>query len=333
MGVLTCFGRLLMPFFLLICLTGSLHSEPIKIVFSTYWPTSYEYMWLPVKHFAENVEKRSNGRVKFELNHSKKLFNGLEEFKALERGDIDMSSPLDIYNIDSIPELGISSLPFLYNNIQDLQKALDAGLWDLGINQKLLDHNIVALGVSVIEPYQIYSKDFQVISPQDIKDKKWGVSGATHSKAIEIMGGVPELMSSGKLYMEFQKGRINGCTRPLLTGRGRRLYEVIDYITITNFSLITTFLSINKDKWDSLPNDIQNIMKEEALIKNQEHMNRLNQAVNNHIEFYKKLGVNLHFSSKHEIETFRKVMLPVYDWWLNQVPDGQKYIDFVKTHR
>ncbi|MFH2057379.1 MAG: TRAP transporter substrate-binding protein DctP [Pseudomonadota bacterium] len=337
MRVITCFGRLFLPFLLLICLTGPVHSEsvkkPIKIVFSTYWPTSYEYLWLPIKHFAQNVEKRSSNRVKFELHHSKQLFDGFEEFKALERGDIDMSSPLDIYNIDSIPEFGISSLPFLYDNIQSLENALDAGLWDLGITQKLLDHNIVVLNVSVLEPYQIYSRDFQVISPKDIKDKKWGVSGATHSKAIEILGGIPELMSSGKLYMEFQKGKINGCTRPLLTGYGRQLYEVIDYITINNFSLISTFLSINKDKWDSLPEDIQTIIKEEALIKSQEQTGRLNQEINNHIEFYKKIGVKLHFSTKQEIEAFRKAMLPVYDWWLKKVPDGQKYINFVKAHR
>ncbi len=337
MGAITRLVSFFMPFLLLICFAGSLHSEPIKkpikIVFSTYWPTSYEYLWLPVKNFAEKVEKRSNGRVKFELYHSKKLFSGFEEFKALERGDIDMSSPLDIYNTDIIPELGISNLPFLYNNIQSLQNALDAGLWDLGIKQKLLERNIVVLSVSACEPYQIYSKDFQVISPDDIKDKIWGVSGTTHGKAIEILGGKPEIMSSGKLYMEFQKGRINGSTRPLLTGRGRQLYEVIDYITITNFSLFTTFLSINKNKWDSLPGDIQSIMKEESLIKNREHLGRLEQEVRNHIEFYEKIGVTLHHSSKQEIETFRKAMLPVYNWWLQKVPDGQKYIDFVKTHR
>lgn len=337
MGFITCFMRLFISFLLLICFTGPLHSEPvknpIKIVFSTYWPTSYEYLWLPVKHFAENVEKKSNHRVKFELHHSKKLYDGFKEFGALKRGDIDMSSPLDIYNMDSIPELGISSLPFLYDNIENLDKALNEGLWDLGIKQKLLDHNIVVLSVSVLEPYQIFSKDFKVLSPKDIKDKKWGVSGATHSKAIENLGGFPELMSSGKLYMEFQKGRISGCTRPLLTGRGRQLYEVIDYITINNFSLITTFLSINKDKWDSLPQDIQTIIKKQALVKNQEQLVRLNKEVNNHIKFFEKIGVQLHFSNKHEIETFRKAMLPVYDWWLKKVPDGQKYIDFVKVHR
>ncbi len=79
MGAITRLLSFFMPFLLSICFAGSLHSEPInkpiKIVFSTYWPTSYEYLWLPVKHFAERVEKRSNGRVKFKLHHSKKLFN------------------------------------------------------------------------------------------------------------------------------------------------------------------------------------------------------------------------------------------------------------------
>ena len=72
-------------------------SKTIDITFSTYMPTSYEYLWLPMKHFAENVEKQTNGQVKFKLYHSGQLYKGKEEFAALERGDIDMTSPLDIY--------------------------------------------------------------------------------------------------------------------------------------------------------------------------------------------------------------------------------------------
>ncbi|MBE9541722.1 MAG: hypothetical protein IMF01_05335, partial [Proteobacteria bacterium] len=71
-------------------------SKPIEIVLSTYMPTSYGYLVTPLKHFTEAVEKESGGRVKFKFYHSGQLYKGKEEFAALERGDIDMTSPLDI---------------------------------------------------------------------------------------------------------------------------------------------------------------------------------------------------------------------------------------------
>ncbi len=320
---------------LVVCLgaPAEAESEPIEIVFSTYWPVSYKYLWLPVKHFAEKVEKQSSGRVRFKLYHSKKLYNGKDEFGALERGDIDMSSPSDIYHAKIIPELGITSLPFLFNNPESLQKILDAGLWDLGITQKLLEHNIVVLSVSACDPYQIYSKGFQVLSPGHIKGKKWGVSGTTHSKAVEILGGTPETMSSGKLYMAFQKGGIDGCTRPLITGCGRYLYETVDYLTITNFAHLSSFLCINRKKWDSLPEDIREIMKKAGKEQTREQLWRVNEYIDESIKLFKKKDVSVHIAMPEQTDKFRKAMSPVYDWWVNKVPDGKKYIEFVRTHR
>lgn len=323
----------LLSFFFCVTTQAKKKNEPIKIIFSTYWPVSYEYVWLPVKHFAEKVEKQSNQRVKFKLYHSKQLFGGKEELAALERGDIDMTCPTDQYHTKLIPELGITSLPFLYKDHEHLQKILDAGLWDIGINQKLLEHNIVVLSAAVGEPFQIYSNEYPVTSPDDIKNKKWGVSGATHRKAIEVLGGIPEVMSSGRLYMEFQKGRISGCTRPLLTGTGRKLYEVVDYLSITNFACYTSFLCINRSKWQSLPEDIQQII----LTADKERINQQSRMVKSYIaesiNFFEEQGIKVHIPSQKEKDAFKQAMIPVYDWWLKEVPDGQKYIDFVNQYQ
>ena len=77
---------------------------------------------------------------------------------------------------------------------------------------------------------------------------------------MELMGGSPTTMSSGELYMALQRGTINGTTRPMITGLGRKLYEVVDNLTITNMAYFTCVLAINKEKWESLPKDIQDIM-------------------------------------------------------------------------
>ena len=63
MGVVNGYGRTIIAFLLVICLAGVVYSEPdtekpIKLIFSTYLPTSYEYIWLPCKHFTENVGKK-----------------------------------------------------------------------------------------------------------------------------------------------------------------------------------------------------------------------------------------------------------------------------------
>lgn len=308
-------------------------SKPIEIVFSTYWPTSYEHSWLPIVHFAEEVKKQSGGRVKFQLYHTAQLYKGKEEFAAVERGDIDMSAPLDLYNMGIVPELGISNLPFMWGRPRSLQKTLDAGLWDLGIKDKLLKHNMVVLGVAAGGPYQIYAKGFAVRIPQDMKGKKWGVSGSTASKAVELLGGSPTTMSSGELYLALQRGTIDGCTRPLITGIGRKLYEVIEHLSITNMAYYCSFLIINKKKWDSLPEDIREIMKKAAKKRDQEMMERVEVFIDEAVALFKGKGVKVHMTTPEERAQFKKAMAPVYEWWLKKVPGGKKYIEFSKAHQ
>ncbi|HDM74864.1 MAG TPA: ABC transporter substrate-binding protein [Deltaproteobacteria bacterium] len=307
-------------------------AKPIEIVFSTYMPTSYEYLVLPLKHFAEKVEKQSEGRLRFKFYHSGQLYKGKEEFAALERGDIDMTAPLDIYNTGIVPELGISNLPFMWSNPESLQRTLDAGLWDLGINGELLKHNMVVLGVAAGGPYQIYSKKHPVCTPRDMEGKKWGISGSTASKATELLGGAPTTMSSGELYLALQRGTIDGCTRPLITGLGRKLYEVVEHLSVTNMAYFCSFLAINKKKWDSLPEDVQEIMKKAAKERNQEQLHRLLAFMKKAIKLYQDKGVKVHIATQEELAKFKEKMAPVYDWWLTKVPDGKKYIEFAETH-
>ncbi len=312
--------------------TAYAKDKPIEIVFSTYMPTSYPYLIKPLENFMETVEKQSGNRVKFKFFHSGQLYKGKEEFAAMERGEIDMCAPNDLYLTGIIPDTGISNLPFLWDTPASMQKSLDAGLWDLGINQKFEQHNAKVLGLSSGGSYQIYVKGDKVTTPEEIKGLKWGVSGSTASKAMELMGGSPTTMSSGELYMALQRGTINGTTRPMITGLGRKLYEVVDNLTITNMAYFTCVLAINKEKWESLPKDIQDIMIAAGKQRDQQQLEMLEAFMEEAIQQYKDKGVNVHVLTGEELAAFKKAMVPVHEWWLSNVPEGKKYIDFVAEH-
>jgi len=303
--------------------------KPIEIVFSTYMPTSYPYLVQPLQDFISYVEKEAGGKVAFKFFHSGQLYKGKEEFAALERGEIDMAAPNDLYLTGIIPNTGISNLPFLWETPASMQKSLDAGLWDLGIHQKFEEHNVKVLGRAAGGPYQIYSKGFSVRLPSDMKGQKWGVSGSTASKAIELLNGSPTTMSSGELYMALQRGTINGTTRPLITGLGRKLYEVVDNLVVTNMAYFTCVLAINKEKWESLPADVQEVMIEAGKKRDAQQLKMLEEFMADAIRQYKEKGVNVHESTPEELAQFQVEMKPVHEWWLGKVPDGKKYIEFI----
>lgn len=304
-----------------------------KLTFSTYWPTSYGYLIDPIFSFADKVKKRSNGRVEIEVFHSKQLFGGKEEYGALERGDIDMSAPLGDYNSGVLPELGISSMPFLFPSPRAFQNALDAGLWDLGINQAMEAKGVKVLNVAAGGPYQLYGKGFSIRKPADLKGKKIAVSGSATSRAMELAGASPTAMSSGDLYVALQRGTIDATARPLITGLGRKLYEVLDNITEVNMSYFETFLAINLNTWNKLPPDLQEIIQKAADERSQEQLEMLEAYMVDAKGIYEENGVNYHIASPAELGEFQQAVAPVYDWWRGQVSDGDKYINFAKKNQ
>jgi TRAP-type C4-dicarboxylate transport system substrate-binding protein len=307
--------------------------ETFDLTFSTYWPTSYEYLFKPIESFAQRVEENSDGRIEVEIFHSAQLFGGKEELGAVERGDIDMSAPLDIYHTGAVPSLGVSSLPFMWPSPASLQETLDAGLWDQGIAQDLRDKNMVVLNVAVGGPYQIYAKDFEVRTPDDLAGKKIAVSGTTASKALELMDGSPTTMSSGELYLALQRGTIDGTTRPLLTGLGRNLYEVVDHLTLTNMAYFTSFLVINQDSWDELPADLQAVVQDAADQRSVEQLPLLEDFLDAAVARFEERGVNVHEATAEELAAFQERMAPVYDWWTGQVADADTLIAFARENQ
>ena len=304
-----------------------------KLTFSTYWPTSYNYLIDPIFSFADKVKKRSNGRVEIEVFHSKQLFGGKEEFGALERGDIDMSAPLGDYNSGALPELGISSMPFLFPSPRAFQNSLDSGLWDLGINQAMEAKGVKVLNVAAGGPYQLYGKGFAIRKPSDLVGKKIAVSGSATSRAMELVGASPTAMSSGDLYVALQRGTIDATARPLITGLGRNLYEVLDNLTVVNMSYFETFLAINLKTWNTLPKDLQKIIQEAADERSQEQLQMLEAYMAKAKGTFEENNVNYHIATDSELAKFQESVAPVYDWWKGQVDDGDKYINFAKNNQ
>lgn len=297
------------------------------------FPLSYTYIVDPSFAWCEAVEERSGGRVKVSIYHSKELFGGKEEFAALGRGDIDVGIPHDIYHTGEVPDLGITSLPFVFEDVDEAMRILDAGLRDMIIPVVEEANNCVVLGWTVFDPYNFYCEE-PILTLEDVKGKVWATSGTCHTKAIEILGGSPTMMSSSELYLALQTGVIDGTTRPLITGVGRKLHEVVGHLTMAGFSPWGCLLLVNRDTWNRLPPDVQEIMRDEGHNWEEEQFQLAKEYVAEAIDKLRAGGMTVHYLPMEEMAKFREAMAPCWEWWLaEECPEGQKYLDFVEANR
>lgn len=305
-------------------------AEKYELSLSTYLPPSYEYIYQPMESFAKRAEEKSQGRLKINIFHSGQLFDGYEELAALSRGDIDITNFSGSYAGGSIPALNIFTLPFLLNDMPHLRRAVDGGLLDLGIKEELASkHNALILGVAPFDPYELYSAKEPVLKAEDFKGKVWATTSATDARAVQLLGGSPTGMSSSDLYLSFDRGVINATPRPLITGMGRSLYEVVKHLSLVNLAVDTSILTINKDKFDALPKDLQDILVESAKERDADQFQRVDEYIKVALKKFEAAGMNIHRVTPEAREDMKQKTAPAIAEWAAQVPNGDAYLKLV----
>ncbi len=309
----------------------SAKSKPIELTFSTMFPTSY--FWTPIaQKWCKYVEKESNGAIKIKFFHSGQLFKAKAELPALQRGEIDISIPNANYQSGTIPGSDVGALPFLLKNEDDAWHIIKKGLWKQGLSDKWLKKNIRVLAETPAGMYQFGNIKHPIKTPEDVKGLIWAVSSKAHAKAIEELGGSPTFMSSSRLYTAFQRKTIDGCLRPYLTYSGRKLYEVVPYLTIANVGNYTCVLAFNNDKFKSLPKDLQKLLDSASEKWAEWSFAGVKDTVSKSLKLFKEHGMKIYTLNDKEFNNFKGRLSAVYEWWLKQVPDGKKYIDFIEKN-
>ncbi len=309
----------------------SAKNKKIVLTFSTMFPMSY--FWTPVAmKWCKYIEKESNGEVKIKFFHSGQLFKAKAELPALQRGEIDICIPNANYQSGTIPGSDVGALPFLLKNEDDAWHVIKKGLWDIGLKQKWLKKGIKILAITPAEMYQFGNLKHPVNKPEDVKGLIWAVSSKAHAKAIEVLGGSPTFMSSSRLYTAFQRKTIDGCLRPYLTYYGRKLYEVMKYLTIANVGNYTILLCFNNRKFNSLPKDVKDLFYKAAPKWADWSFKAVKESNRKSLKIFKEHGMEINKLDDKTLEEFKKRLKSVYDWWLSQVPDGKKYIDFIEKN-
>ncbi len=203
--------------------------------------------------FKHELEKISNGEMKVEIYDSAQLYKGSEIPQAVSSGAIDMGLVLIDEYAGTLPATGLFSVAFLFPNYEVLAKAAAP---DSPV-RKEIDELIRSTGTRVLwwqdyGPVQLLSKDKALVMPSDMKGKKVRVLGKPSGDFINAVGGIPVKIGGSEQFIAYQRGTVDVGMTGTTAIQSRKLFEVMNYVTITNHAQ-TEFLIVMNDKlWDSL---------------------------------------------------------------------------------
>lgn len=215
--------------------------------------------------FKEEVEKNSNGEIAVEIYDSAQLYKDKEVPQAVGAGAIEMGVASLTRFVGEIPAVDIFYMPFMFNSEELVRAATAKDSTVRGpIDDAILDTGSRVLWWQAYGGAIMLSQDEPVRSPEEIENKKVRVFGKTLGSFMEAVGASPTLISGSEQYLAYQRGTVDVGMTGVSGVKSRKLWEVMDTITVTNHANIEFIVLINEDFWESLPAKHQEIIQAAA---------------------------------------------------------------------
>jgi TRAP-type C4-dicarboxylate transport system substrate-binding protein len=240
-----------------------------------------------VQKYAETVEQKTGGKVKFRIS-GPEVVNAFQQFQPASSGAFDVFFTVQPYHV------GTTSVSFgIYSVDPDPVKFRQAGVIDY-LAKEYERYNLKLLAIipgsnAGTGAYHAVLRN-PVTADGDIKGMR--VRGNPLYKAlIDKLGGSMVNLQVGEVYSALQKGTIDGAFGPITGSMDYKWHEVGKYSMRPNFGYIYQFLFVHQATYAKLPPDVQKVMVDEAVAMEVPGMRAMNEMQLKEDEALKKAGV------------------------------------------
>lgn len=225
---------------------------------ATYATAEHPYTKV-AQGFADRIFEATDGQVEIKIYPNASLCSGSDQFTSTAMGVADVTDLLSDYLVGQVDMIGLGSVPLSF----DSNKAGEVGeaARDL-LTERLANENLQYLYTYDYLPNVLFLKDKKE-SLEEMEGTKVRGSGIFPIEMQKAVGMVPVKMSTSDIYMSVETGLIEGAMTGILSWRSNKLNDVLPYIYETPIPCIG-FVVMNKDTFDSFPEDIQKIVIDEA---------------------------------------------------------------------
>jgi TRAP-type C4-dicarboxylate transport system substrate-binding protein len=206
------------------------------------------------RRFAQEVEKRTGGALKFDIYPNSSLVKVNSQFSALRRGALDLSLVPLSYAGGEVPETNIGLLPALVPSydIGSRWKTADVG--------KLLTQVLAEKGVLVVtwiwQAGGVAARSRPLVTPDDAKGMK--VRGGSREMDMMFKDAGASVLSlpSNEIYAAMQTGAMDAALTSSTSLISFRLEEVSKHLTTgrgRSYWFMFEPLMMSKQVFDKLP--------------------------------------------------------------------------------
>ena len=216
--------------------------------------------------FQANIAEASGGRLEIKLFPNSQLGPD-EDVLEQARAGAPVAVVVDGGRLAVFQkEFGVLGAPFLASGYDGIRKVVTSDLFEDWVQKlkKASGHQILSFNWWQGERHLLTQKEINV--PADLNGIRMRTPGApVWIETIKAMGATPTPMPWGEVYSALQQNVIDGAEAQFPAIVGAKLDEVITHVTKTGHINLITGVVTSAAWFDSLPPDLQKILRDEAL--------------------------------------------------------------------
>lgn len=225
-----------------------------------------EPMHLAAEHFADLVHERSNGRISVEVFPGGQLGSNPDMYEQVRMGVpvIQISDPG--YLSDYVPDFGVLNGPYLLDDPADFQKLIDSDWYARIVEEMAEQHKIRVLALNWLFGQRHIIANKPVRTLDDLRGLTIRVPpNVMWIETFKALGARGTPLDWPEVYSGLANGVIEAAEAPLSSLWGSKLYEHANIVSMTGHFTAFTGPIINEDLFQSMSEDLRNILVEAAV--------------------------------------------------------------------
>jgi TRAP-type transport system periplasmic protein len=269
----------------------------------------------------QEIEKQTNGRVKFTVHWAESIGKGREQFVMVRDGVADMSDFPGVWAPGKFTLSGIADLPFTAESNLNTLKAMTL-LKEKGYFKKQWDE-VEVLGWTVTSPVGVFFRKIRPMTLEEFAGLKTRASGGVQSEYVRALKMAPVSVMPSDAYLAWDTGVVDAFVHAPATYEKYKFYELPtrSFLNIHISVIGNAAMIMNKKKLASLPPDIQTTVREVgkkycevyAKINTEEDMKAIDKM--------KQSGVEVYVLPREQMKRMRDAARPI---WEKYVSDMEK---------
>ena len=225
--------------------------EATELVVAMHSARTDEIVWGIAERIKSEIEEQTQGRIEVRLV-GPEVGGERDQLEATSRGEFQIVQSGDMVIANYAPRYGVTSVPFVFPDYESVAMAYEGELGER-MNDALIENGNMRLIGRSLRGARLLTARNPIMTPADMDGVKLRVPEIdTWVQAWNSTGALPTPVAWTEVFTALQTGVVDAQENPIAQIYEAKLYEVQDYIMMTEHLLAYFHWCVNEEFFQSL---------------------------------------------------------------------------------